>query len=93
MGNPNGIGLRCQNVSAASGNPKKAFRLMPEIEKKSYKELGNEEGMDVLWANLRTLLRPTFMGQFLQEKELEGRKLLLGGRMMNGRQLCWLLRE
>ena len=45
--------------------------MMLQIEKKSYKELENEEGMDTLWAKLRVVLKATFMGQFLQEIELE----------------------
>ena len=52
----------CADVSAASGNPKKAFKMMLQIEKKSYNEFENEDGMDTLWTKLRVLLKATFMG-------------------------------
>lgn len=83
----------CSNVSAASGNPKKAFKLMLDIENINYKELEKEEGMDTLWAKLRVLLKATSIGKFLQETELEGKRLLIDGKQINGRQLCWLPRE
>ena len=49
--------------------------------------------MDTLWATLRTPARATFVGQFLQEIELEDNKLLPEAKQMKGRQMCWRLRE
>ena len=47
----------CQSVAAASGNPKKAFRLMKVIERLRYEDLVEEHGMDTLWQKLRSELQ------------------------------------
>ena len=39
------------------------------------------------------MLTKTFIGQFLNEIELEEKKLLLKEKQVNGRQLCCLLKE
>ena len=49
----------CQKVSAASGNPKKAFVMMNEIESLGFEELAEDNGMEVLWQKLRYQLQCT----------------------------------
>ena len=39
------------------------------------------------------VLKKRFAGQFLLGIDLEEKKLLLQEKQMNGRQLCWMLRE
>ena len=52
----------CQAVAAASGNVKKAFRLVEEIERLKYEDLVEEHGMDTLWQKLRSELQKTLKG-------------------------------
>ena len=49
----------CMKVSSASGNPKKAYRLMKEIESSKFEDLANDHGMDSLFQKLRYELQRT----------------------------------
>ena len=82
-------------VSAASTNPKKAFRRMKEIETATFEHLEEEEGMEVLWQKLLCELQKTLEGQFLKGLLLADEKLAKEKPPMtgNGRQLARMVRR
>ena len=82
-------------VSSASGNPKKAYRLMTAIETSNFEELAIDHGMDSLFQKLRYELQRTIKGQFLKELFHEDEVLSKKSPpvTVGGRQLAWMLRR
>ena len=74
-------------VAAASCNPKKAFRLMKEIERLKCEVLVEEHGMDVLWQRLPSELQNILKGHLLKELFLEDESLAIQNppSVVNGR--------
>ena len=68
---------------------------MKAIETSTFEQLAKDEGMDVLWQELRYELQVTIKGQFL--KELFYKDEVMSKQVppvtVNGRQLAWMIRR
>ena len=81
-----------KNIAGASGRPEDAFKCWAKSEfAKSIEELEDDEGYDSLSAKAAIGLHKKCHGEFKRQIEIIEEELALQDKMLNGRQLYWLI--